>query len=151
MISFGIGYGQIDDFKKFIKDSCNIEWKDMTIDQKTSISHEFLSPKNNKESDVPSKICIPEKSVKKEKEVKSDIMSFYRDTVRKSFDPTTLLETSMSRAFLTAINKNGWILEVVLKDKTKTVFPFVSEENMSIIVDAIWRDVDKYAKDNNLI
>jgi len=152
MISFGIGYGQIDDFNLFLKEEYSLVWEDLSVDQKTTIAQAFLSPAS---ADIP-KVSAPDsctfgRKLTEEVPKKPDIMSFYREKVRVTFEPETLKETSMSKAFLTAMNQNGWVLEIVLKDGTKNVFPFISEDNMNIIVNAIWADVWKYARSKGLI
>ena len=136
MENYGIGFGQIEDFKKFLIDQGIGEFDSLPEATRQEVTRDFIKPKTpTLGSPKPTPIKVSNK--------KPDILAFYSSDIKPKIDISDLIETSHFEVYLTAAGKNGWLLEVKTSTLTQN-FPFLSKENCEKVVGFLWKDWHPY-------
>jgi len=138
MTNHGIGYGQVNDFKMFLKEK-GLDFNTMTEASKTEVSKEFLMPKKPTVATKVQDAVLP-------KPKKPDILSYYQNEIRPLFTVEELSETSEFQVYLTAASRMGWMLEIKLKNRKTHKIPFMTKENCEKVHSLIWKDWLPYAE-----
>jgi len=146
MIKYGIGYGQLGDFKRFLSHNSIVSFEELDEQAKRNLVNRFLQPK----TETPTKVNVTTVTVKSPE--KPSLLSFYESDIKVKFSIMELSETSHSEVFLTLAGKMGWLLEVKTSNGLFQ-FPFFSKEICEKVVGFIWRDLYLYElakqKENN--
>ena len=135
MNEYGIGYGQVEDFKAFLRARKAEDFEELSKDRKKALSSEFLMMGQE------SIVSAPKQQIKKSVVMqKPSLESFYAESIRPKFNIEELVETCHFEVFIVVSAKNGWLLQVVTTSST-VEFPFITRENCEKVIGFIWKDL----------